>query len=62
MSKCIESGQVYFKRPWWAKPDERFQAGFRVTCSCGKQVKLRTPMNGGVVYTMVPHHNERNRT
>lgn len=61
-NKCTESGQVYLNKPWWARKEERFQSGFRVTCSCGKIVKLRTPMNGGVCYNMVPHHNVLERS
>lgn len=56
--RCFESGAVFFKSPWWARPDEKFKTGNKVTCSCGKVVKLRTPLTGSVIHTMVPHHNK----
>jgi len=60
-NRCNHSGHISMFRPWWAKDGESWGSGRHVMCGCGKQVKLRTPPNGGVTYYQIPHHNKPKR-
>ena len=60
-NRCGESGDILWQSPWWLKEGERFRAGHKITCACGKTVKLRSPLNQGSLYVMIPHHNKGER-
>ena len=60
-NRCAYSGYTSMFSPWFLREGEVFGRGHVITCGCGKKVKVRTGLSGGVVYKMIPHHNKLDR-